>query len=267
MNELIFDAANIDVAPEWKHRPKKSVEERLQIIGRFKRIPLQFFKNDSEAWNYLEDFIQDYTAFNEEREYGKAGLSFSEGRFIAGGSLVRALMGLSETSDIDIWTIGPDEFSAVELAAQDYLAKFGVVTVSYKNKYAPQFKAPGYEVQVCGMPAEYDVIDTLDCFDFYVNQIATDGVDVWIHENALVALTTKRLEFYDESNRVVGSQEKAEERVAKYMKMGFDRPTKVVSAVGRGGIMPHTVSWPWPIVPVQIAIPVPVRPVDEEIPF
>lgn len=232
------------------NQTRKPQHERFELFKTFQRIPLEWFRNDSTSWGKLQEFLDAYVRRDDDLTDYNLNFDFNGGVYLAGGSLVRAFLGLEEFSDFDVWAPGISWSDAI-VSVETLAGREGLIRITNEKGrgYAPTYVTKAMDIQVCEMPEDFTVVDTLDSFDFYVNQIATDGKEVLIHPKALDALTHKQLEFnygYRPDRGANALQSTIEARVAKYMKMGFARPTRHGPGFMSGyGVMIEY--WPWKI--------------------
>jgi hypothetical protein len=197
-----------------KNQVRKPLESRLRWLDSFEKYPLSYFKNDSEAWKKLDHFFKTHGPF--------LNMNLDSGLFVAGGSVVRAVMGNSKTSDIDLWACGLRPFEeAKKFFDQRAIANASAVNVT--KQYAPVYcNVDSLDVQVCGMPDDFNVQDVLSSFDFFNSMFATDGRDVLMATTGRQSVIENRIIINQDTNRPY--QAKIQERIAKYREMGFAAP-------------------------------------------
>jgi hypothetical protein len=186
------------------------LHKRIGMYSEFVSIPLYTFKNESPAWALLESFLAKYKALN---------LSFKDGVFVAGGSLVRAILEMQTTADIDLWVMGP----LTQYRAEQVLRNTdpGLIVTDDNQQYAPTYyMSSGINVQLCEMPADWNVYDTLYSFDLFNSMVATDGETVIFHLATLHALRYMLLNINHNNGRP-NDPEIQKARVEKYRAMGF----------------------------------------------
>lgn len=118
-------------------------------------------------------------------------LSVRRGPFIAGGILVRSLLGEDHVNDVDLFCLGTPQLVDVAKKLNVYeLEMSTMLGDQYETIYVDVGKV---SVQLCRVQNATTVSGLLAGFDFYHCMIATDGREVLMHKDAIRLLQTRSL--------------------------------------------------------------------------
>jgi len=180
-------------------------------------IPLDFVAISSPATDALMGAIEVLPT-----------LSLTDGPFIAGGAIVRALLGKTEVSDIDVFCCSSKQFADVieflgdksEPDVNPQPPSMGGGDPSIVNFSINGLKIQVIDAEVRAVPGSKPV-DILLGFDITAAMVATDGKNLLVNEAAAWAISNRVIVLNKSSQRKAPLEvrphlDNDEERVAKY---------------------------------------------------
>ena len=143
------------------------------------------------------------------------------GPWIAGGSLLRTKMGLPMNTDIDIFFKSKQQFDEYFVKIKsDYDGKQFSYTTDSDSTYAKnvfiKYMDRSYKLQLINRKYYDSPCNLLDDFDINICQLAYDGKNLYVEENAIQSIEEKT--FY--LNKILNGAS-VMSRCMKYARLGF----------------------------------------------
>jgi hypothetical protein len=145
----------------------------------------------------------------------------SNGPWIAGGSILRTLIGLELSTDVDIFFSNVDNYqktlsslsiNAVHLKSTDFSDTFKIV-IEYNNE------VKNVNIQLIKFIFKEKASEIISCFDLNICQLAFDGKNVMIHPDTLIDIFNKKVKINVD---MISNSKSTVLRCIKYATLGFN---------------------------------------------